>query len=160
MSELLFDEEKDGPRFWAKVNKTGTCWLWTGSTMRNGYGNIKVGGRMLAAHRISYKLHFGVDPGALDVDHICHVRLCVNPSHLRAVTRKQNLENMAKIPRTTTGIRGVCWDKLRGKWKAQLKHNGKRINVGRYDSIEEAAAAAKAKRNELFTHNDADRIPA
>ena len=148
-------------RFWAKVNKTDSCWLWTAGKTRNGYGTFfPATNRAIPAHRFSYELHYNENPGALDVDHICHVRLCVKPTHLRLVTRKQNLENLGKIPRTTTGIRGVCWDKLRNKWKAQLKHNGKRINVGRFDSIEEAEAAVKAKRNELFTHNDADRIPA
>jgi hypothetical protein len=95
----------------------------------------------------------------MEIDHTCHNRLCVKPDHLRVVTRKQNLENLTGWrSNNTSGIRGVSWDKSRNKWMASLKHNGQKMNLGRYESQAEAEAVVVAKRNELFTHNDLDRV--
>jgi hypothetical protein len=57
-----------------------------------------------------------------------------------------------------TQVYPVWWRPDRNKWQAQVEHNGRVYTVGSYSSIEDAAAAVKAKRLELFTHNDADRL--
>jgi hypothetical protein len=77
---------------------------------------------------------------------------------LRVVTYKQNSENRNGAYATSgTGVRGVSWDKTRGLYRATVVHNYKQVQVGRYETLEEAAEAAKAKRLELFTHNIQDR---
>lgn len=77
-------------RFYAKVNKTPTCWLWTASNYR-GYGQIWNGERLVAAHRLSYEWAVGPIPPGLTIDHICHVHGCVNPAHLRIMTMLENV---------------------------------------------------------------------
>ena len=77
-------------RFWSKVNKTATCWLWTASTAR-GYGIFWNGRRKVVAHRISYELFVGFIPNELQLDHLCRVRHCVNPGHLEPVTQQENI---------------------------------------------------------------------
>lgn len=78
-------------RFWAKVNKTASCWLWTAATHNAGYGVMRLDGRNEFAHRISLKLS-GVDiPAGFDVDHLCRNPRCVNPSHLEPVSHKENV---------------------------------------------------------------------
>jgi hypothetical protein len=81
------------PRFWIKVVDTGTCWLWTGTRARNGYGRFRKdhGGPSFAAHRLAYELLVGPIPEGHDLDHLCRVRRCVNPAHLEPVTRAVNL---------------------------------------------------------------------
>ncbi len=65
--------------------------------MPNGYGTINKGqgtngiGRKYLAHRFAYELAVGPIPVGLDIDHLCRVRNCVNPDHLEAVTRRENL---------------------------------------------------------------------
>lgn len=77
-------------RFWSKVNKTESCWLWTGSKHSSGYGYISIDGKLTLTHRVSYELLVGLIPEGLVLDHSCHVRNCVNPSHLEPVTIEEN----------------------------------------------------------------------
>lgn len=145
-------------RFWEKVNKTESCWLWEAFVSRAGYGWINVDGRMRGAHRVAYELLVGPIPHGLQVDHLCFTRSCVNPDHLRLVTNKQNAENRREASsHSKSGVQGVWWDKSKGKWAAAVTHNGRRVNAGRFDSIEEAQDAVRSKRIELFTHNERDK---
>lgn len=77
-------------RFWAKVEKTSTCWLFTGNKV-NGYGSFRFRGRMLKAHRFSWALAGREVPEGMVLDHVCRVRNCVNPEHLEVVTAAENL---------------------------------------------------------------------
>jgi hypothetical protein len=95
---------------------------------------------------------------APQLDHICHVRACVNPDHLRPVTHKQNQEHKKGVQANNkSGYRGVSLSKRDGRWRAVVMHNWKPIFLGYYSTPEEANEVVVAKRNELFTHNDADR---
>jgi hypothetical protein len=78
-------------RFWPKVNKTPTCWLWTGALNSHGYGNFFDGQRVVGAHRWLYIQTSGAVGDGLDLDHLCRTPACVNPAHLEPVTRKVNL---------------------------------------------------------------------
>ncbi|AGY47183.1 HNH endonuclease [Clavibacter phage CN1A] len=82
-------------RFWAKVTKTDTCWLWTASKNSKGYGRIKVGKRYVAAHRVAYQMEVGPIPEGLQLDHVKargYVnRHCVKPAHLEPVTARVNI---------------------------------------------------------------------
>lgn len=80
-------------RFWAKVQKTDTCWLWTGgiSGAGRGYGYFFDGERVVRAHRWSYQQSIGAIPVGLVLDHLCHQTTCVRPEHLEAVTQAENV---------------------------------------------------------------------
>lgn len=76
--------------FFSKVDKSGSCWLWTASRDRYGYGQVRIGGKQKRAHRVAYELLVGPIPSGLQVDHLCRVRHCVNPAHMELVTSRVN----------------------------------------------------------------------
>lgn len=90
-------------RFWEKVNKDGPipelhpelgkCWVWEASKKKSGYGVFRAGYGESAtqAHRHSYEWEVGKIPENLQLDHLCHNRSCVRPSHLVPVTGKMNM---------------------------------------------------------------------
>lgn len=84
-------------RFWARVDRSGECWVWTGYVKPNGYASFYPGGGRhvpkVYAHRFSFELANGVELEAgVEIDHTCNTRNCVNPAHLEAVTHRMNLD--------------------------------------------------------------------
>ena len=141
--------------FWSHVEKTDGCWNWTGAKQPNGYGRFHNPQGSYLAHRISYELTTGRPvPDGLLVDHVCHNRLCVRPSHLRPATRKQNGENRSPAATwSNSGYRGVSWEAGRKAWRVRVMHNGRFVHVGYFDDVETANRAAIAARADLFTHS-------
>jgi len=73
---------------------TNDCWLYAGYKNELGYGQIftyinKKQGYQYA-HRVSYETFIGNIPDGLVIDHLCSVRCCINPTHLEAVTAREN----------------------------------------------------------------------
>ena len=80
-------------RFWAKVERTDRCWLWTAGLDAYGYGQFYLaGGTMVKAHRFAWELELGPIPRGLTLDHLCRVRHCCRPSHLEPVTSRENVQ--------------------------------------------------------------------
>lgn len=98
-------------RFWAFVDKSGACWLWTGYLNRAGYGvwNLprELGHAPTLAHRLAYTLNGGSIPDGLQIDHLCNTPRCVNPAHLEPVTQQEN-QGRGKQRRTACR-RGHTW---------------------------------------------------
>jgi hypothetical protein len=78
--------------FWAKVEKTEGCWLWTACTSARGYGRVTFAGRVQMAHRVSYLLTLGPIPEDKELDHLCRVKNCVRPDHLDPVPHRVNVQ--------------------------------------------------------------------
>lgn len=78
-------------RFWDKVDsKADECWIWIGAVDKHGYGSILEEKKVKKSHRVSYEMFYGKIPNHLVIDHMCKIKRCINPRHLRAITRGEN----------------------------------------------------------------------
>ena len=83
-------------RFWSRVNKTKSCWLWTGTIRgKSGYGCLEINSKLTSAHRYSWTLSKGNIPDDLFVLHKCDNKLCVRPEHLFLGTQADNNKDRA-----------------------------------------------------------------
>jgi hypothetical protein len=76
-------------RLWARVERTPTCWLWTGAVGRAGYGQIRLGPRGTPSklvHVLAWEAERGPVPQGWHLHHECETPACVRPSHLRPIT--------------------------------------------------------------------------
>lgn len=137
--------------FWSRVTKTDYCWVW--NTAPDGkYGRFQMDGKVMGAHVISWIMHNGREVKLNHrIDHKCHNKPCVRPSHLRELTHAQNLQYASGPSKNnTSGVLGVSWNTRRGKWLAQFTNNGKRVHVGYFDDLEEAEAKILKAKEESF----------
>lgn len=69
----------------------GRCHVWGGSVDQDGYARFWLDGRNRRAYHVAYIAAHGPIPAGHDIDHRCRNRRCVRPSHLRALTHRENV---------------------------------------------------------------------
>lgn len=98
----------DYDRFMEKVNVVpGECWEWTGGRRRRGYGNFCATGRSFPAHRWLYQYLHGVVGRDIEICHKCDNPPYVNPDHLFAGTKFDNMRDCASKGRN--GMQVMPW---------------------------------------------------
>jgi hypothetical protein len=84
------------------------CWIWLGCTSKTtGYGLTSYEGKSHSAHVFFYEQHKGPVPKGKEVGHICNVEACVNPSHLIAMTHRENLAMARKFKLTDVEVEEI-----------------------------------------------------
>lgn len=142
-------------RFWERVDKVeGGCWTWRGKPLNSGYASCKINGKSWLIHRYSFTVHHHEIPAGDEVDHLCRNKLCVNPEHLRAVSHVVNVRAQGLRSNNTSGVRGVYWDSSRERWTATVRRDGRKVHLGRFATLDEAAAAVRAARDAAYLRGE------
>lgn len=117
-----------------------------GTPYGRGYTRIQIYGKHYYSHRLAWLIIHGVWP-AKYIDHINGDPLDNRLSNLRLATRAENRRNTKRQSNNTSGLKGVIFDKARGKWQARIKIDGYNRHLGYFTAPEEAHAAyCKAAR--------------
>lgn len=107
----------------------------------NGYVYVYVEGQEYGAHRLAWYYTHGSWPSG-DIDHKDRDKTNNKLENLRDVDRATNLFNRGLQKNNKTGVRNVHYDERREKWIVYRSESDKRIYVGAYDTLEEAATEA------------------
>ena len=131
---------KDRVRFDSKVTKTDGCWLMNPPFDADGYATFYFKGKTRRAHRVAYWASVGDIPAGFVVDHICNVRHCVRPEHLRilspAENRRRTVTGLCKqghpLDRTYGAQRycSICSAAKKKRLKAKWRAEGRDLVVG------------------------------
>lgn len=120
-----------------------------GSRHYSGYIKLMVNGKLYQGHRLAWFYTHGTWPNH-QIDHINGVRDDNRLCNLREATRSENLQNKKKYRNNSSGLVGVSWHKITGKFSAYIRVNNRQIHLGLYDTPEEAHsryAQAKEKHH-------------
>lgn len=112
----------------------------------NGYVEIHVAGVNRLAHRLAWIYVHGAVPDGMRIDHANRDRADNRLTNLRLASHADNLRNCKLRQDNTSGVKGVSFDRSRGKWAAAVG----RVKLGRFDTLEQATAARQAAARESF----------
>lgn len=90
-------------RFLSKTSRVGECLEWHAHRNVHGYGTFKIGQKSWLAHRASWLIFRGQDPGQNKVLHMCDNPRCVNPDHLFLGSQASNVADMVEKNRHIRG---------------------------------------------------------
>lgn len=169
LNKLLRYEPETGKLFWrsrtpdmfeeGKQTREHSCANWNAkhagkeaftADSGEGYKRGVIFGRKYLAHRVIWCMVKGYWPD--QVDHENQGRSDNRIGNLRDVDQATNLKNMRLPSTNTSGRVGVCWNKNKGKWHAQIRHNSRQINLGLFTDVADAEAAREAAEQKYGFH--------
>lgn len=80
------------------------CWIWLGTVDQHGYGQLKINGKHVRAHRHSYRVFKEPISACRVVRHSCDQPGCINPDHLSLGTQAQNIADCIRKGRFPKGV--------------------------------------------------------
>lgn len=148
-------------RFWAKVDRSGCCWLWTAARNKAGYGVFNAGGITVLAHRYAYELENGPIPDGLRALHRCDTPACCRTDHICTGTQAENIADMIKKgrDRKATGERAARGERHGSHIHPERRPRGERHGCAKLTEaqvleIRAAFAAGGVSQKELgMRHN-------
>lgn len=134
----LFELTEDGKLLRKVACVKGGVGTEAGDTNERGYRRVSVDGVRRLAHRVVWAIHYGDWPELL-IDHVNGNRSDNRIVNLRLATNSQNLCNRGLQKNSTTGFRGVSFEKRKRLFEAHIKINGKKKFLGYFRTAEEAS---------------------
>jgi hypothetical protein len=127
------------------VQSSTGCWLWQLSLTHDGYAASHW---VSGVHRLAYEIWVGQIPDGLELDHLCRVRHCVNPDHLEAVTKHENMLRGQSLPaqnvRKTHCLRGHPFDEKNTRIESDGARVCRRCNLAAVQRLRRRRAGAAA----------------
>ena len=152
LRELLSYDPFTGVFAWRNAKGTARAGDKAGSVNGDGYVYIRIDGRMYGAHRLAWLYVHGEFP-ANQLDHLDRDRANNALCNLQSVTCLENNQNRGLQRNNKSGYRGVSWDSRDGRWRAQIRANGKKQSLGYFGSAEEAHIAYTTAATKLHSNN-------
>ena len=119
-----------------------------------GYNRIRLYKDKIAStqkvHRLVANMFLPNPENKKTVDHIDNNKTNNNLINLRWATLSENAQNKPLSKRSSSGVKGVSFNKRMNKWKAYIKLDGIIIHLGCYDNLEDAKQARTIRANEAF----------
>lgn len=118
---------------------------------KHGYLRIAIKGKTLFAHRVIWALAYDEWP-SMALDHINGNKSDNRLDNLRLVSVSENGRNQSLSAVSTSGVTGVCRDRRPGQWQAYIRVNGRKVHLGTFASLEDAAEARRIASNDAGYH--------
>lgn len=168
LKELLtYDPETGDLRWRLRVFSNGKTFRKqagkiAGGIDRGGYRLLRIDSTAIAAHRVAYAMMTGAWCDR-DIDHADGDASNNRWSNLRPASTSQNLMNARLRDDNASGVKGVSRCRQTGRWAAELHANGRKIWLGRHDTLEQARAArdeaARLHHGEFFCDGHRSNLP-
>jgi hypothetical protein len=129
-------ECKNGKFYWKAIKPGVIIGKEAGTYDKKGYRCVVINRKSHKVHRLVFLYHYGYLPEI--IDHINGVTDDNRIENLREATLSQNKFNRGKTKANTSGFKGVFKTQYPGKWRSQIKVNGKLIYLGQFNSKEDA----------------------
>ena len=126
------------------------CGDIAGSENSDGYLRVRYKKKTHFVHRIIYEMVHGSIPRGKEIDHRNRIRSENQIDNLRPATHLENCRNISMSPRNTSGIIGVGWYKITGKWRAYVTVSCRIIHLGYFFTKSEAHEARLKAEKRYF----------
>ena len=117
----------------------------------SGYRAGHIFKNMYLAHRVAWAVHYGVWPDA-QIDHIDGDRSNNRIDNLRVVSPEDNQKNVKQRADNTSGVKGVDFIRGSNLWRARIVHEGRRVDIGRFNTFEDAVVARRRAERDCGYH--------
>ena len=148
LKQVLRYEPETGNLYWLEcLSPVAQVGATAGTLQSNGYITVGLDGKILRAHRIAWALYHNELPPKF-IDHKNRLKSDNRIENLRAATVVSNAYNQGLASNNKSGVKGVCWDNTKQMWRAMGSVEGKRRNLGYYESLTEASEVVRKFRIE------------
>jgi hypothetical protein len=140
--EAISYDPETGDFLWRKTQGRQKEGARAGTSGVAGYKQVTFNNMSYLAHRLAWAMHYGKWPVG-QIDHINHDRGDNRITNLRVVDNLENHRNLPLRANNRTGHAGVTFCKFTGRYMASITIGGRKIFLGRFDTIPEAAEARR-----------------
>lgn len=146
LDSILRLDGDTGRFYWIKSRGRVSAGSEAGYVGDKGYIEIGINGKKWYAHILVWLSVTGSMPG-MHLDHRDTDRANNKFENLRLASQLENTYNRSPMSNNKSGVKGVHWHQLSKKWRAVINVSGKRIEIGKFTSLEKAARAMAIARD-------------